>query len=147
MIKQLNNKDSKIAKSIYTVFQASYKIEADILGVENFPPLKRTIEDFINSDSLFYAFFETDEVAAVIEIKIIGNLTDIQSLVVHPNFFRRGIAMKLMNYVLKSHSSQSCIVETGLENKPAVKLYQKLGFQEIETWKTDFGIWKVKFEK
>ena len=37
MIQQLNNSVSKVSQQIYQVFQSSYKIEADLIGVENFP--------------------------------------------------------------------------------------------------------------
>jgi predicted GNAT family N-acyltransferase len=38
------------------------------------------------------------------------------------------------------------VVETGLANEPASKLYRKFGFTEVKIWDTDHGIRKIKFE-
>lgn len=38
-------------------------------------------------------------------------------------------------------------VETGIDNQPAIKLYESFGFQELEQWDTNHGIRKVRFEK
>lgn len=66
---------------------------------------------------------------------------------VDPRFFRQGIANKLMEFTLNTFNSNLFVVETGLENEPASKLYKKFGFVEVKQWDTDHGIKKVKFEK
>jgi len=43
--------------------------------------------------------------------------------------------------------SAMCTVETGLKNVPAIRLYKKLGFEEVEQWDLPIGIRKVKFRK
>ncbi|WP_243396938.1 GNAT family N-acetyltransferase [Flagellimonas pacifica] len=94
MIESLNDKETEIDRYIYRVFQTSYKIEANLLQVnyQDFPPLKRTIKDFQTSATNFYGFFQESNLAAVIEI---DEVTDICSLVVHPSYFRQGIAKQL----------------------------------------------------
>jgi len=52
------------------VFQASYAIEAAILGVTNFPPLNRAVKNFIKSKTSFYGYSYVEELAAVIELDI-----------------------------------------------------------------------------
>ena len=76
-----------------------------------------------------------------------GNILDINSLVVNPKFFRRGIARKLIEFVFNTFDSNLFVVETGLANGPATKLYKKFGFIEVKQWDTDHGIRKIKFEK
>jgi ribosomal protein S18 acetylase RimI-like enzyme len=66
--------------------------------------------------------------------------------VVSPRFFRQGIASKLMEFTFNRFDSYLFIVETAVANKPACKLYKKLGFTETDQWDTDHGIRKVKFE-
>jgi ribosomal protein S18 acetylase RimI-like enzyme len=66
---------------------------------------------------------------------------------VHPDYFRQGIAGELMKFVLKTFKSNLFVVETGLENGPATKLYEKFGFIEVHQWDTNHGIRKIKFEK
>ena len=58
MIKKLKNSDLEMAKKIRGIFQASYKIEAKLLNVTNFPPLKRPLENYIASKTEFYGYLE-----------------------------------------------------------------------------------------
>jgi ribosomal protein S18 acetylase RimI-like enzyme len=147
MITKLQNKDLETAHKIHTVFQASYAIEAKLLNANDFPPLKRTLENFIASNTDFFGYLKHEEIAAVIEIATSTDYTHIQSLVVHPDFFRQGIAHKLMDFIFNTYDSKLFIVETGVDNGPASELYKKLGFIEVKQWDTPFGIRKIRFEK
>ena len=97
--------------------------------------------------SIFYGFYIDNQLAGVIEIESDNQTTNINSLVVHPDFFRRGIAWQLLEFTFNTSNSEIFIVETGANNKPAVELYLKFGFKEIKQWNTDFGIRKVRFKK
>jgi ribosomal protein S18 acetylase RimI-like enzyme len=147
MIKKLQNNDIEVSKKIRSVFQLSYKIEAELLNATDFPPLKRPLENYVNSETEFFGYLKDKELAGVIEIKHDKNFTHINSLVVSPNFFRQGIARKLMEFVFKTFNSDLFVVETGLENGPATKLYKNFGFKEVKQWDTDHGVRKVKFER
>ena len=96
MVIKINNKETKIAEEIRAIFQVSYAIEAEILKAVDFPPLKRTVSQFVNSNSEFYAFFIIKNIAGIIEIDSHDDLTHIQSLVVDPKYFRKGIGRKLV---------------------------------------------------
>jgi len=61
-----------------------------------------------------------------------GKNLEINSLTVDPSFFRRGIADKLIAYVLSTNIHEKAIVETAVVNEPAIKLYQKHGFVEFK---------------
>ena len=147
MIIKINNKKNKIAKEIRAIFQVSYTVEAGILKAVDFPPLKRTVSQFLNSNSEFYAYYLIKNIAGVIEIENHEDLTHIQSLVVYPKYFRNRIGSKLVQFILDTYKSRIFTVETGIDNHPAIKLYKSFGFQEQEQWDTDHGIRKVKFEK
>ena len=132
MIQKLQNNNIEIAEKIRAVFQLSYKIEAELLNAVDFPPLKRTIENFVISETAFFGYLKEKELAAVIEITTNNEFTHINSLVVDPHFFRQGIAKKMMEFVFETFDSKLFIVETGLENGPATQLYKKFGFQEVK---------------
>ena len=147
MIEKLQNSDIEISKKIFSVFQVSYAIEAEILNATNFPPLKRTLENYIKSNTEFFGYFKNQNLAGVIEIDNNKNFTHINSLVVDPKFFRQGIARMLIEFIFETFDSNLFVVETGLENGPATKLYKNFGFKEVKQWDTDHGVRKVKFER
>ncbi len=147
MIVKLENSQLEIAQKMHTVFQESYSVEAKILKAVDFPPVKRPLEDYIKTNNEFYGYFMSGELAGVIEIVQNKSFVHIQSLVAHPLYFRRGIATRLMEYTLKTFNTSLFVVETGVDNEPACKLYRKLGFVEVKQWNTNFGIRKVKFER
>jgi len=147
MIIKINNKKNKIAKEIRKIFQSSYAVEAKMLKAIDFPPLKRTISQFLNSNSEFYAYYLNQNIAGLIEIKNNQDLTHIQSLVVYPKYFRKGIGRKLIQFILDTYKSSIFTVETGVENIPAVELYKSFDFKEKKQWDTDHGVIKVRFKK
>ena len=147
MIKKLQNHDIETSGRIRSVFQLSYAVEAELLEANDFPPLKRPLESYHKSRNDFYGYFENNELAGVIEVEKTDKLININSLVVKPKFFRRGIGRKLMEFTLDRFDSKHFIVETGVRNEPANELYKKLGFTEVKQWNTDFGVRKVLYEK
>ncbi|MFT7007207.1 MAG: ribosomal protein S18 acetylase RimI-like enzyme [Colwellia sp.] len=143
MITKLDNSNEEVANNIFTVFQSSYKIEAELIGTFNFPPLWRSVKNIENSTTQFYGFIESECITAIIEIVIEGQLLDINSLTVDPNYFRKGIASKLISYVLETIDFSKAIVETAVVNLPAINLYKKHGFVEFKRWTPFHGIEKI----
>ena len=146
MIQKLDNKNRAVSKKIRAVFQASYAIEAELLNAKNFPPLQRTLEEFLESNTAFFGVLKNDEFAGVIEISEYHSHTHINSLVVEPKFFRQGIASKLMQFVIHKFDSKRFTVETGVLNTPACQLYKNFNFKEVMQWDTDHGVRKIQFE-
>ena len=147
MILKIDNKKIEISKEIYSIFQASYKIEAELLQATDFPPLKRTISEFSNSNNSFYAYYIDKDMSGVIEVENNSESTHIQSLVVYPKYFRQGIAKQLVQFVLDSYTSKLFTVETGLNNTPAIKLYTSFDFEEIKQFNTNHGVRKIQLVK
>ena len=147
MVKRIKNTDNDIASQIYSVFQASYKVEAELLNAIDFPPLLRTVNSFLTCNNTFLACFRNNKISGVIEVESHSKSTHIQSLVVHPKEFRKGIARELIAYVLNNYKSELYTVETGLNNYPAIQLYKGFDFKEIKQWDTDHGVRKVRLEK
>ena len=52
MIVKLQHHDENVALQIFSVFQESYKIEAAIIGVDDFPPLSRHLDEIKHSKAL-----------------------------------------------------------------------------------------------
>lgn len=143
MIKKLDNSNEEVGSQIFTVFQASYKVEAQLIKACNFPPLSRSVKDIKASETLFYGFYENGRLAGVIEVATKSKHLEIDSLTVDPRYFKKGIAGKLISYVLDSFESKEAIVETAVANEPAINLYKKHGFVEFKRWTPSHGIQKL----
>jgi GNAT superfamily N-acetyltransferase len=143
MITKLDNSNEDIANQIFIIFQNAYKIEAQLIGTLDFPPLFRSVNDIKSSNTQFYGFSENKCLAAIIEIVIEGKQLGIDSLTVDPKYFRKGIADKLINYVLKAFDITEAVVETAVVNTPAINLYKKHGFVEFKRWTPLHGIEKL----
>ena len=143
MITKLDNSNEDVASQIFNIFQNSYKIEALLIGTEHFPPLQRSANNISSSTTTFYGFSESECLAAIIEIAIKDKQLDINSLTVHPRFFRKGIANKLISYVLSNIDFSVAVVETAVVNAPAINLYKKHGFTEFKRWIPSHGIQKL----
>ena len=127
---------SEHSQQIYQLFQAAYRVEADLIGVQSFPPLERSAQEIGRSESYFYGEFHMGELAAVIETEAApgANKNDILSLAVAPSSARQGLGMKLVQFILQS--SSEVVVTTAYKNQPAIQLYQKLGFAIVREFDT-----------
>jgi len=143
MILTLDNSNNEVAFQIFTVFQNAYKVEAQLLGVVDFPPLLRSVKDIESSKTHFWGYVEHGALAAVLEISNVDMLLEINSLTVAQKYFRKGIANKLLSFVLDINDFSEAIVETAVANIAAINLYQKHGFVEIKRWTPSHGIEKL----
>ncbi|WP_291578641.1 GNAT family N-acetyltransferase [Clostridium sp. UBA6640] len=147
MIKQLDLKDEKVIEKILDIQIASYKIEAEIIGFDEIPPLKDTINSLKQCNETFYGYFIEDILVGIISYKIENNTLDIHRIAVHPSFFKRGIAKELINFIEKINDTKNIIVCTGKENIPAVNLHMKNGYKKIKDIKIKEGFYLTSFEK
>jgi len=138
---RLDQTKPSTAKEINSIMQAAYRVEADLLSVEDFHPLKRSIDDISASKTEFYGINFADHLAAVIEFEELEASTiEINSLVVKPSCFRQGLGRQLLEHLFSMFPVRRFLVSTGIKNLPAVRLYQSLGFTDSSFWQTPCGI-------
>jgi ribosomal protein S18 acetylase RimI-like enzyme len=147
MTELLDHFSENVANQIYDVYQLSYKVEASLVGVEDFPPLRRSASDIQTSSSQFLGQRIGADLAAVVEYTRDGEALSIDSLVVHPEYFRRGLASELLQLLFAKVQWRTACVETATANNPAIVLYQKFGFSESKRWKTADGIDKIELKR
>lgn len=140
-IESLDAAHPEVAEAIQRVMVAAYRVEADLLGVADFVPLRRGIEAIRAAESRFLGAFLGGELAGVAELEPGGEgKTHVASLVVLPRHFRQGIATSLLRHVIVLHGRGGITVSTGRANRPALRLYASLGFEEQRRWRTPDGI-------
>ena len=128
----------QVAEEVHRVMQAAYRVEADLLGVRDFVPLHRTVEDLRRADSVFLGLFREGRLAAVAELEQPPDAPlNIAALVVLPSHFRRGLGTRLLRQVLEEHGKGPITVSTGVRNLPALGLYARLGFREQRRWSVE----------
>ncbi|WP_422358503.1 GNAT family N-acetyltransferase [Reichenbachiella sp.] len=146
-IQKLEPRDISTSTILWALFQKSYKVEAELVAVSDFPPLRRAVEDFQESNTMFYGVLINEKLAAATEVSINEVDLEVCSLVVDPDFFRQGLARELLIFIEERFKPERSTVETAAVNIPAIKLYEKHGFVMTDQWMTSFGIEKVKLVK
>ena len=142
----IDHKHSCVAVRIHEILMKAYTIEAGLIGVDDFPPLSRMIEEVASSENTFHGMVSEGTIAGIVEIELdplIG--TVIASLAVDPDRGRSGIGEALVRFV-QSRYRGVLYVSTGSRNQPAIGLYRKLGFNLIGHEITPEGIEIVNFE-
>lgn len=145
-LKELNLNEIMECAEVLDLQRKSYKIEAELIGTDEIPPLKETFEELQNCGETFIGCYIEGRLAGAISFKIEGEVIDIHRMMVHPDFFRRGIARKLLCQ-LEQYGCSQMIVSTGAANTPAVKLYEKLGFERQHNSVVGDGLVIAHFKK
>lgn len=152
MIQQLNLDDEAVVTRLLIIQQTAYRIEADLIGFDDIPPLHDTPETLRATTETFYGFWVDDVLAGAIAVEILtaNDTLDICRMMVHPDYFRRGIATSLLNYAeaitIESGLSR-LIVSTGTLNGPARQLYERHGFLVHDTVSIGEGVTLTQYEK
>ncbi len=145
----LNHREPAVARAVRHVLFEAYTIEAALLGVEDFPPLKRTLSSVFNCVNDFVGVYRTEQLAGVIETQPQPDPAaplSISSLGVDPAFARQGIGTTLIAHVF-SRGHPRVLVSTGALNHPAIAMYEKLGFMLVDQNTNRHGIPVVHFER
>jgi len=132
MIKKLDHRTIDQSSEIIALQKVSYQMEAVLIQYPNIPPLLETIEDIMRSKETFFGYFMNDQLVGLLSIELRTDYIDICRLAIHPDYFQRGIAQALLNYIESTYPRpKKIVVQTGKENFPAVKLYEKNGFLQV----------------
>ncbi|WP_405222952.1 GNAT family N-acetyltransferase [Lentisalinibacter sediminis] len=143
MFELLDHRSEEVAMRIHALFQRSYIVEAQLIGAEDFPPLRRTAQQIRSSPGAYLGACEGADLVAAVEFAIDGPHLDIRNLAVDPRYFRQGWGTRLLQALLERVEWRTATVETAGGNLPAVALYEKVGFAVSGRWTTAEGIEKV----
>lgn len=131
MIQQLDITHPEIAEEVWQLQRSAYLVEAQIVDYNDIPPLKETVSNLQLSNEIFFGYRIDQRLCGVISYKTEAGTLDIHRLFVHPNDFRKGIAQKLIDYIIAHERNfHTIIVSTGSKNMPAVQFYIKNGFKQ-----------------
>lgn len=87
-----------------------------------------------NPLSLWLVALDGDAVAGYVGSQSVMGESDMMNIAVDPNYRRQGVAAALIEELvlqLKQNDNHCLTLEVRASNEPAVKLYEKLGFDQI----------------
>ncbi|MBN8209677.1 GNAT family N-acetyltransferase [Bacillus sp. NTK071] len=146
MIQMLHHQNADTAKLILDVQLPAYRKEAEIIKFDGIPQLSDTVDSIQMSEETFIGCYREGEVAGVLSFKHTKDSVRICRLVVHPDYFRMGVAKEIMEYLLVT-SDKEFVVSTGADNVPAVKFYETFGFEEVERSEPVEGVFLTHLKK
>jgi ribosomal protein S18 acetylase RimI-like enzyme len=131
LITKIDNRLRDNATIIHRVLHDAYVREAALIEAEEFPPLRRTVDDVTASHNQFFGYRRDGVVCAIIELEPLSHhgleRTLIASLGVSPHAIRKGMGRALVEHALLV-ATPRVAVSTAERNKPAICLYESLGF-------------------
>jgi ribosomal protein S18 acetylase RimI-like enzyme len=128
----LNHRDPAHAAGIVAVQRAAYRVEADLIGFDGIPPLHETAAQVAALNLTLLGIFDGERLAALLGYRSAGAQVEIDRLAVHPAYFRRGLARRLIEALHEREASATRFdVSTGASNTPALALYRQLGYRAI----------------
>ena len=118
--------------------EAFYKL--GLLLKKKFTSLYNFEEILSSSYQQIWGYFIENELVGFVHLSISFESVDIVNIVVNPSFRRRGIASILMENILNIYPNcEQLFLEVRVDNLPAINLYNKLGFREINRRKNYYG--------
>ncbi|MBK9120415.1 MAG: GNAT family N-acetyltransferase [Phycisphaerales bacterium] len=137
----LMHTDTTQAEEVRRLFFEAYTVEAALIGVADFPPLRRSASDIARAPSIFFGCERDQELAAVAEVETTnGPTANIAAFAVRPAWFRHGMGTFLLAHLLALLDKTTVTVSTACGNIPALALYEKFGFRSSRHWRTACGI-------
>ena len=147
MIIGISIKELYMAKRILGLQKASYEVEAEIIGSRDLPPLRESVGELRDCGEEFHVYYSDGKLAGAISFKRMDGIMDIHRLMVHPAYFRKGIATELLAKIEELYPFDELIVSTGAKNGPAIRFYERHGFRKIKETMMSEGILIACFKK
>jgi ribosomal protein S18 acetylase RimI-like enzyme len=132
MVNALDVADPAVAAELVTLQRSAYAVEAELIGSRDIPQLYETVEELQRSGERWAGIVRDTRIVAAVAWELEGDTLDIARLVVAPSHARQGIGEWLVRWALDAVPHERATVSTGSANVPALRLYKKLGFAEIE---------------
>lgn len=121
--------DVAVARRVLEIQHSAYAVEADLVGYDSIPPLHETLAELQSQPLIFLGVSCDRTLAGVLGYRRQGDAADIDRLAIHPRFFRRGLATKLLHELfVRERDATRFTVSTGFGNGAALSLYERFGF-------------------
>ncbi|MFE2533632.1 GNAT family N-acetyltransferase [Streptomyces sp. NPDC059371] len=141
--------DTRTAAGVHQVGRRSYAVEAELIGFDGIPALTETLEEMRAQPLRWLGMVTHDgRIAAFVAWRRLAGADgiDIDRVCVDPEWFRRGLARKMLDHLLAQLApGDKALVSTGADNRPAIALYERLGFTRVGTVQPAPGLLLAEF--
>lgn len=145
---RLDLSDASIASELLKLQRRAYRVEADLIGSEEIPPLGETLADLQACGETLLGARVAGALVGAISWRMDGETIDLHRLVVDPAHFRKGVGVTLVRAALAAEPrARRAIVQTGAANEPARALYEREGFVAIDEVEPTPGLRVARFTK
>ncbi|QGX65568.1 GNAT family N-acetyltransferase [Bacillus sp. ms-22] len=145
MIIQLDQKNKEQAKQILHIQLAAYQMEAEQIGYQDLPPLKETVKDVMDANEIFIGFEKEGSLLGIASYEMHEDRIVLSRLAVHPHDVHQGIGTELMQAIIEHHLPIE--LTTAEANRPAIRLYEKLGFKQTARLQVENNLMLIKMER
>lgn len=93
-----------------------------------------TLSDYVITDNAFnhvLIYKDDDKILGFLDYSVMYERAEINYIFVLKEYRSKGIASKLLEYMLDNNDFNEISLEVNVNNKEAIKLYQKYGFREV----------------
>jgi ribosomal protein S18 acetylase RimI-like enzyme len=140
--------DVATAEALLELQRRAYRVEADLIGSDDIPPLHETLDQLQTCGETFLGALVEGEIAGVVSWRLRDRTIDIHRLVVDPRRFRHGLGVTLVRAALTAEPrAERAIVQTGAKNVPAKALYRREGFEQIDEVQVGADLRVARFVK
>jgi GNAT superfamily N-acetyltransferase len=122
--------------------RAAYAVEAELIGDDRIPQLSETPEELAMAGLTWNVVEAGGLIVAAIAHSETSEGIDIERLVVHPSWHRRGLGRQLVTRIIRGFAT----VSTGTKNQPARRLYESMGFRHVRDDEVLPGLWVSTYE-
>jgi len=145
---RLDLSDASTAVELLELQRRAYRVEADLIGSDEIPPLRETLAELQSCGETFLGARADGVLIAAISWRCDGETIDLHRLVVHPAHFRTGLGSALVREALATEPrARHAVVQTGAANDPAIALYRREGFVATGVLEPLPGVHVTRFTK
>lgn len=121
--------DVPVAERVLEIQHEAYAVEAAIVGRDPLPLRHETLAELQAQPLIFLGASSVGYLAAVLGYRRQGDTVDVDRLAVHPLFFGRGLASKLLREMMvRERSAERFDASARAGNRPGINMYLRNGF-------------------
>lgn len=134
----LDATDAASAHGLHALLQAAHTQEAERLGLDEVPALRRTVRDLQDANDDWIGAWHGERLVGAVAVHIDPDddaVWAVGSLVVHPEVQRQGIGTLLLHAAVVAHGRRLPLSAQVLQdNAPALGLLRRAGFRPVRQW-------------